>query len=289
LDDADFRQIVQFVFGFIQTDAETVSLIEKLCHRFTSVNNVQQWRDIACCLSMLSFNEKGIKKLFACAPTYKELCHDDVIYLHFAEMIKKSKSQATQAALEVQKIIDECYMKHHPNSSLPTGEAAAKGAKKGKKGAAAGTKAKRKRKGGNDDDDDDEVEEEESSLEEEEEDGGKEKVEVVPVATAEAAPVVAKKKAPAKKAQPKKRAPAPKVKQFDVVLFCLNIEKKKNRPSRLFLQFVQSELVAQWQLLPSMLITKTRTTRETKACPFLTRNKRRSKKCEFGCCWNTLG
>ncbi len=220
LADSDFRQIVQFVFGFIQTEAETVSLIEKLCHRFTSINNVEQWRDIACCLSMLNFNEKGIKKLFACAPTYKDLCHDDVIYLHFVEMIKKSKSQATQAAVEVQKIIDECYMKHHPNSSLPTGEAAVKGGKKSKKGAAtaAGGKAKRKRKAGNDDDDDD-MEDEESSLEEEPDEpatnnaaaAAESSAAAAATQPAEAAPKT--KAAPAKKAQPKKRAPAaPKAK-----------------------------------------------------------------------------
>ncbi len=173
LDDASFRQIVQFVFGFIQTEAEAVSLIEKLCHRFTSTATVQQWRDIACCLSMLNFNEKGIKKLFACAATYKEICHDDIIYLHFAEMVNKSRKQASQASHEVQKIIDECYMKHHPNSSLPSAEGPARGRRGGAGGAAAG-KSKRKRRGGggarNDDDDDDDDDGGDSSSLEEEQD-----------------------------------------------------------------------------------------------------------------------
>lgn len=260
LDDGDFRQIVQFVFGFIQTDAETVSLIEKLCHRFASVNNVQQWRDIACCLSMLSFNEKGMKKLYSCAPTFKvsifcfvlkglflkkksqDICHDDVIYLHFVEMIKKSKNTATQAALEVQKIIDECYMKHHPNCSLPTGEPASKGGagKKaaGKKGAAGKSKRKRRAAGG-DDDDEDEEDDEDSSLEEEGE-------EAAPVASASApsapassapteAPPAAKKKAPAaaKKAQPKKRAPAPKVCSSHFCFLCfLNFVLQKKAATK---------------------------------------------------------
>ena len=176
LDDDSFRQITQFVFNFIQTDKETESLIEKLCHRFTTTTNVQQWRDIACCLSMLSFSERGIKKLYSCANTYKDICHDSIIYLHFAEMITKSrKAKQTQSAIEVQKIIDESFGKHHPNQPLPSGDATHPKKARGKKAAAADA-SKRKRGGGRvkteyiDDDDDDEDgqnELEESSLEEE--------------------------------------------------------------------------------------------------------------------------
>ncbi len=203
LDDASFRQIVQFVFGFIQTEAETVSLIEKLCHRFTSNNGVQQWRDIACCLSMLTFNEKAIRKLYACATSYKEICHDDAIYLHFQEMINKSKRANQQASHEVQKIIDECYMKHHPNSSLPTGETVKA---KGRAAAGAAAKSKRKRRGGahNDDDDEDDGDDGDSSSLEEEEDNVVASSQAVATATA-ASPA----KAPPKKAVAKAKA-APK-------------------------------------------------------------------------------
>ncbi len=80
-----FQNIMTLLFGFIKkasfsfnTDAfsfaynqekQCESLVEKLCHRFRTTEDVQQWRHFAFCLSQVSYSDKGIKKLtenFAC-------------------------------------------------------------------------------------------------------------------------------------------------------------------------------------------------------------------------------
>lgn len=177
LDDAAFKQIVTFIFGFIQTEKETESLIERFCQRLAGTSVLQHQRDFALCMSLLTFNERAMKKLLSCAPQFKDLCQDESIYLSFQEMVNKAKkvNKSCQAAQEVQKIMDECFMKHNPNKTLPSGEAPAKRVKATatKKGGA-NSKSKRKRAGkmqDYDDDDDDEDDDvgDSSELEEEEE------------------------------------------------------------------------------------------------------------------------
>lgn len=141
--EADFRKIMAFVFQFIEGETQNVSLIEKLCGRFDSTTQLEQWRDVAVCLSMLQYNERGIKKLYDCAAHFKDLCHDDTIYACFADIVTKSKkNKATQAATELQKMIDECYRKRNPGKDLPSGASAPK------KIAAANKDGKTKRKRG---------------------------------------------------------------------------------------------------------------------------------------------
>ena len=56
---------------FVQ-DQTSTSLLEKLCHRFRGTHDPQQWRNIAFCISQLTFTEKSIKKLQELMPCFQD-------------------------------------------------------------------------------------------------------------------------------------------------------------------------------------------------------------------------
>jgi condensin complex subunit 1 len=73
-------------------DKQTESIADKLCQRFKSADTERQWRDIAFCLSMLSFNsEKSIKKLEEHLPLYHDKLHEPTVYKHLQDILAKVK------------------------------------------------------------------------------------------------------------------------------------------------------------------------------------------------------
>ncbi|XP_066028149.1 condensin complex subunit 1 [Pocillopora verrucosa] len=99
-----FRNIMRYLLSFIQKDRQSESLVEKLCHRFRATKTDRQWRDLAFCLSMLSYNERGIRKLqenFSCF--HDKLAEEDV-YHSFLNIVGKSKKFAKP---EVKALVDE--------------------------------------------------------------------------------------------------------------------------------------------------------------------------------------
>jgi len=87
-----FKNIMKYLFSFIDKDRQTENIIEKLCSRFKNTTNERQWRDIAYCLSLLSYkSDKSIKKLFEQIKTYQDKLHEQVVYKSFLDIISKSK------------------------------------------------------------------------------------------------------------------------------------------------------------------------------------------------------
>lgn len=102
-----FKNIMKYLFSFIEKDKQVDSLVEKLCHRFpTSTGNVEHhflktekwkekiskrrnltllldpkhWRDIAYCLTLLNYSEKSFKKLSDLFKFYKDAIADETVY-----------------------------------------------------------------------------------------------------------------------------------------------------------------------------------------------------------------
>ena len=46
--------------------------MDKLCQRFHATTAARQWRDIAFCLSLLTLNEKSLRKLLENFPCYAD-------------------------------------------------------------------------------------------------------------------------------------------------------------------------------------------------------------------------
>ncbi|KAI4381539.1 hypothetical protein MLD38_007604 [Melastoma candidum] len=89
-----FCNIMQFLIGSIKKDKQMEALVEKLCHRFGGVTDVEQWEHISYCLSQLSFTEKGHKKLIELLKTYEHILWDDSVMDHFKSIINKGRKFA---------------------------------------------------------------------------------------------------------------------------------------------------------------------------------------------------
>lgn len=90
-----FDNVMKYLFSFIQKERQSESLVEKLCVRFRASNGIplftgtfltlllelQEWRCIALCLALLSYNDKSVKKLSEYFKCYQDKLADEVISL----------------------------------------------------------------------------------------------------------------------------------------------------------------------------------------------------------------
>ena len=58
-------------------------MIEKLCQRFPTTDDVRQWRKLAYCLSLCNFNEKGVKRIAECFKCFGNTLGDETVHSYF--------------------------------------------------------------------------------------------------------------------------------------------------------------------------------------------------------------
>eukprot|EP00898_Chlorokybus_atmophyticus_P002805 jgi/Chlat1/3525/Chrsp23S03800 len=129
-----FHRIMTCLLGFIKKDKQSESLVEKLCNRLGSVtgkaclhctlqccispvgsscvvcSEFKQQKDIAYCMSLLNFTDKGVKKLADSFRTYQHLLHSEEILGFFLAYLSKGKKQAKA---DVRAVIEELEEKLH--------------------------------------------------------------------------------------------------------------------------------------------------------------------------------
>uniref|UniRef100_A0AAG5CMQ8 Condensin complex subunit 1 n=1 Tax=Anopheles atroparvus TaxID=41427 RepID=A0AAG5CMQ8_ANOAO len=112
LQEEKYHIIMRYIIGLINKDKQIESLVEKLCLRFRVTNEVRQWRDIAFCLSLLSYNEKTIKKLMENVGCFKDKVQHEEIYQAFRTIIsntnKLAKPELKSVVLEFETRLKEC-------------------------------------------------------------------------------------------------------------------------------------------------------------------------------------
>ncbi|TMW44075.1 hypothetical protein DOY81_010845 [Sarcophaga bullata] len=112
LEEEKYRIIMRYILGLIQKDRQVETLVEKLCLRFPVTREERQWRDIAYCLSLLSYNEKTIKKLMDNIQYFKDKVQVDEVYQSFKIIItntsKLAKPELKTAVQELETRINEC-------------------------------------------------------------------------------------------------------------------------------------------------------------------------------------
>ena len=97
LSNAQFQSVMQQLLVHIKKDKHGDALIEKLCQRCGSTEDIAQWRNIAFCMSQLPVSDKGIKKLMECHASYKNALSDDETAQTILSIIAKVKKSATKA------------------------------------------------------------------------------------------------------------------------------------------------------------------------------------------------
>uniref|UniRef100_A0A182XK54 Condensin complex subunit 1 n=1 Tax=Anopheles quadriannulatus TaxID=34691 RepID=A0A182XK54_ANOQN len=112
LEEEKYHIIMRYIIGLINKDKQIESLVEKLCLRFRVTKEVRQWRDIAFCLSLLSYNEKTIKKLSENIGCFKDKVQHEEIYQSFRTIIsntnKLAKVELKNAVGEFETRLKEC-------------------------------------------------------------------------------------------------------------------------------------------------------------------------------------
>lgn len=100
-----FRIIMKFIFDFIKKEKQMENLIEKLCGRFRNSDNLRHSRDLAFCLSLISFSgDRSLKKLAESFPLYQDKLVDEIVLASFVEIIQRSKKFCKA---EMKPLIDE--------------------------------------------------------------------------------------------------------------------------------------------------------------------------------------
>lgn len=70
------------------------ALVEKLCQRFKLSTEERQWRDIAYCLSLFSYNERSLRKLIENLDCYKDKLHCSGVMESFNTLMNNTAKMA---------------------------------------------------------------------------------------------------------------------------------------------------------------------------------------------------
>lgn len=121
LEEDKYRTIMRYILGLIQKDRQIETLVEKLCLRFPLTRKERQWRDIAYCLSLLSYNERAIKKLIDNVQHFKDKVQVDEVYQSFKLIIsntsKLAKPELKAVVTEFETRLNECLQVDEPAES----------------------------------------------------------------------------------------------------------------------------------------------------------------------------
>ncbi|XP_069099190.1 condensin complex subunit 1 [Pleurodeles waltl] len=108
VDEEPFQTIMKQLLSYITKDKQTESLVEKLCQRFRTARTERQWRDLAHCLSLLPFSERGLRKMQENFECFGDKLTEDAVFNSFMTVIGKMRRGAKP---ELKVLIDEFEQK----------------------------------------------------------------------------------------------------------------------------------------------------------------------------------
>ena len=94
MDEQTFESTMKYIFTYVNAgERQTDGIVERLCQRFRLTEDPRQWRDIALCLSLISYKgEKSIKRLIESQQLYRDKLHEPVVYERFVAIVKQAKA-----------------------------------------------------------------------------------------------------------------------------------------------------------------------------------------------------
>lgn len=113
LNKGQFQSIMHQLLAYIKKDKHGDALMEKLCHRFASTEDIVQWRNVSFCMSQLPLSDKGVKKMIEGFGNYKNALADDETaetMLQIVAKVKKgaSKPESKELASDLETKISQC-------------------------------------------------------------------------------------------------------------------------------------------------------------------------------------
>ncbi|XP_061383844.1 condensin complex subunit 1 [Danaus plexippus] len=108
-----YRIIMKYITSLIQKDRQMEALVEKLCQRFKFSTEERQWRDLAYCLSLFTYNERSLRKLIENLDNYKDKLHCKAVMECFTILMnntsKMAKNEIKALVTELGDKIEECF------------------------------------------------------------------------------------------------------------------------------------------------------------------------------------
>ncbi|XP_078507673.1 condensin complex subunit 1 isoform X2 [Lissotriton helveticus] len=108
VDEEPFQTIMKQLLSYITKDKQTESLVEKLCQRFRTARTERQWRDLAHCLTLLPFSERGLRKMQENFECFGDKLTEEKVFNSFMAVIGKMRRGAKP---ELKVLIDEFEQK----------------------------------------------------------------------------------------------------------------------------------------------------------------------------------
>ncbi|XP_041979306.1 condensin complex subunit 1 [Aricia agestis] len=108
-----YRLIMKYITSLIQKDRQMEALVEKLCQRFKLATEERQWRDLAYCLSLFTYNERSLRKLIENLDAYKDKLHCKGVMDCFSTLMhntsKMARNEIKTLVTELGDKIEECF------------------------------------------------------------------------------------------------------------------------------------------------------------------------------------
>ncbi|XP_069506775.1 condensin complex subunit 1 isoform X2 [Ambystoma mexicanum] len=108
VEEEPFQTIMKQLLSYITKDKQTESLVEKLCQRFRTARTERQWRDLAHCLTLLPFSERGLRKMQENFECFGDKLTEDMVFNSFVTVVGKMRRGAKP---ELKVLIDEFEQK----------------------------------------------------------------------------------------------------------------------------------------------------------------------------------
>ncbi|XP_047533582.1 condensin complex subunit 1 [Vanessa atalanta] len=108
-----YRVIMKYITSLIQKDRQMEALVEKLCQRFKLSTDERQWRDLAYCLSLFTYNERSLRKLIENLDCYKDKLYCSGVIESFTTLMnntsKMARNEIKSLVNELGDKIEECF------------------------------------------------------------------------------------------------------------------------------------------------------------------------------------
>lgn len=111
LTEDEFKTIMRFILGLFTKDKQSEYLIDKLFQYFESATTERQWKDLAFCLSLLNYNDKGLNKILDNLRYFGNKLYLADVYEAFCLIISnagKNPQKDKTLLKEIHDLIKEC-------------------------------------------------------------------------------------------------------------------------------------------------------------------------------------
>lgn len=92
----DFQVILKWIMALIQKEKQTESLVEKIILRLGASRTERQSRDLMFCLSLLSFNERSLRRILENWNCISDKIHEETIADALQGILSNAKKMAKQ-------------------------------------------------------------------------------------------------------------------------------------------------------------------------------------------------